>query len=404
MTLQHKLTTPKPFDDSDSEGNVISDSQSGGEGSDTEKDSPKSKHEPERHLKDPFRKSRQATFACMQKHDGNTKDSNPNAHTIEVLQKMADYYERMKDHWRTTAYRKAIGALRLQTRKITTKEEAAAIPSIGNRLADKIEEIVCTNKLRRLENTALETNDEALQTFLNVYGVGYRQAQVWLSCGHRTLDDLKTKAKLSKNQAIGVDHYHDFLACIPRDEVERHGHFVRSTIASVCPLLEVTIGGSYRRGAKDSGDVDFIVTAPETPLATLRTLFLEELIPRLFEDEYLKCTLADTSATGTKWHGAACLPGSSPAVWRRVDFLLVPHDEWGAALLYFTGNDIFNRSIRLLARKKGLRLNQHGLFKDVMRGPGGLKVNRGSLLEAKSEERIFELLGVPWRPPEHRIC
>jgi len=39
----------------------------------------------------------------------------------------------------------------------------------------------------------------------------------------------------------------------------------------------------------------------------------------------------------------------------------------GVALLYFTGNDIFNRSMRLLTSKKGMRLNQHTLFKDVMR-------------------------------------
>jgi DNA polymerase IV len=76
----------------------------------------------------------------------------------------------------------------------------------------------------------------------------------------------------------------------------------------------------------------------------------------------------------------------------------------GAALLYFTGNDIFNRSIRLLARKKGMRLNQHGLFKNVMRGKAMVKMNEGELVESKSEKKIFECLGVPWRPPEHRNC
>ena len=76
----------------------------------------------------------------------------------------------------------------------------------------------------------------------------------------------------------------------------------------------------------------------------------------------------------------------------------------GAALIYFTGNDIFNRSIGLLASRKGMRLNQRGLWRDVLRGKGRERVTQGSLVESRSERRIFEVLGVPWRRPEERIC
>ena len=92
-----------------------------------------------------FKKSWQESFTCMTKHDGVGKAENPNAATIEILQRMADYYERSQDHWRFTAYRKAIGALKKQQHKVTSAEEAFAIPFIGQRLADKIEEIVRTN-------------------------------------------------------------------------------------------------------------------------------------------------------------------------------------------------------------------------------------------------------------------
>ena len=58
-----------------------------------------------------------------------------------------------------------------------------------------------------------------------------------------------------------------------------------------------------------------------------------------------------------------------------------------------------------MARKKGMRLNQRGLYKDVLRGQGGKKVTEGMLVEeGMSEERIFEVLGVPWRRPEERNC
>ena len=376
------------------ESNVSADSEDGH--SDEE---PKKKK-----AKRTFEKSwQQSNFTCMHKHDGPDKLENPNARTIEVLQKMADYYGRTRDQWRTLAYRKAIAALRKQNRKVTTKEEAIQIPFIGKRLADKIEEIVWTNRLRRLENLALEPNDEVLQKFLNIYGVGYAQATKWISQGHRTLEDLSEKASLTTNQKIGISHFDDFQTRIPRKEVERHVKLVREAMHRLDEGIEVTVGGSFRRGAADCGDIDFIVTKPDCSMASLRTLILDSAIPRLFFGGYLKVGLATTSREdGSKWHGAACLPGTS--IWRRVDFLLVPSDEMGAALIYFTGNDIFNRSIRLLASKKGMRLNQRGLWRDVMRGRNREKVTQGSLVESKSEKKIFEILGVPWRPPEHRIC
>ena len=353
--------------------------------------------------KESINKSWQDNFSCMSKNDGTGKLANPNARTIEVLQQMADYYERVQDHWRLTAYRRAISALRKQDRKITTEEEAFAIPFIGQRLAAKIEEIFWTNKLRRLDNTSLDPNAETLQLFMGIYGVGLKQATKWIGQGHRSIPELLEKAHLTKNQKIGIAHYEDFKTRIPRTEMDLHDQFVRETCSKMDATVQFTIGGSYRRGAADSGDVDFIVTKPDVSIETLRTIILDRFIPKLFEKGYLKVGLATTDKVdGSKWHGAAALPGTK--VWRRIDFLLVPWDEIGAALIYFTGNDIFNRSIRLLASKKGMRLNQRGLWKDVIRGRNRERITQGSLVEGKDEKKIFELLGVPWRPPQHRIC
>jgi DNA polymerase IV len=96
------------------------------------------------------------------------------------------------------------------------------------------------------------------------------------------------------------------------------------------------------------------------------------------------------------------LPGNP--IWRRIDLLVVPESEFGAALIYFTGDDIFNRSIRELSKSKGMRLNQRGLYKDVMRSSTGVKLTDGVLVEGADEKEIFKILDVPWRPPEQRIC
>jgi DNA polymerase IV len=345
----------------------------------------------------------QKIFACMQKHDGNSTNDNPNAKTIEILQKMANYYDRTADTWRTMAYRKAIAALRKQKTKVCTKAEALAIPGIGQRLADKIEEIVSTDRLRRLENINLTPEDRALQLFLGVYGAGFTQASKWVAKGYRSLEDLQNKAELTTNQKIGVERYNDFQQRIRRAEVAQHGEIVRAAVHALDPDMEVMVAGSYRRGAADCGDIDILITKTNGTIEYIRTLMMDNVVPELTRRGFLKASLATTSrGDGSKWHGASALPDTD--LWRRIDLLFVPGDEIGAALIYFTGNDIFNRSVRLLARKKGMRLNQHGLYNDVLRGPNQVKLTDGTLLEGGDEKRIFEILGVPWRPPQHRIC
>ena len=357
-------------------------------------------------------------FACntATSKDAASRHDNPNARTIEILQQMATYYDRIDDHWRTLGYRKAIATLKRQDVKITTEEEAFRLPAIGSRIAQKIEEIVTTDRLQRLEHAEAEPMSKSLQLFLQIYGVGNRQAQQWLAQGFRTLADLKAKARLSENQRVWVDHHDDLVRRIPKREVEALGSVVKRTASKIDPQVEIIIGGSYRRGANDSGDIDFIITKAATSTTADLIPFLNELVSRLEDASFLVARLAASRSgrEGSKWHGCCILPptdginvdeakGYVP-VWRRVDFLLVPETEIGAALIYFTGNDIFNRSMRLLASKKGMRLNQRGLYKDTTRGAGREKPPEGDLLEGRDERRIFDLLGVRWRSPHERWC
>ena len=317
---------------------------------------------------------------------------------------MATHYDCINDHWRTTAYRKAISALRRHPTRICTKAEALSLNTIGERLADKIEEIVQTDNLRFLQNAAEEPKTKALKTFLGIYQVGLIQASAWVAQGFRTLEDLLTnKVELSSNQRVGLEHYKDFNQRIPRAEMDKHASFVKQMIGKVESAIEVMIGGSYRRGSKDSGDIDFITSPRHMNMGTLRTIFFHSIVPRLYAANYLNCALAATNARSdsSKWHGACALPFlTSESPWRRIDFLLVPYDELGAAMIYFTGNDIFNRSMRLLARKKGMRLNQKGLWNGVEGGAGrkgGEAGKGGSLVAARDERAIFDALGVQWR-------
>ncbi|CAL1698514.1 unnamed protein product [Somion occarium] len=70
-----------------------------------------------------------------------------------------------------------------------------------------------------------------------------------------------------------------------------------------------------------------------------------------------------------------------------------------------TGDDIFNRSMRIKANKMGYSLNQKGLFAGVVRDPHdrARKLNHGTNIASSSEREIFEILGVPWQEPHERI-
>lgn len=354
--------------------------------------------------------SGQEFFSCMKGGTGHSNPSNPNAKTISQLQEMADIYTQTKDQWRSISYRKVISQLKRQTSWISTYNQAIAIPGVGARLALKIVEIATTNSFRRLESAKEDPSNQTLQLFMNIYGVGLNQASKWLAAGYTSLEDLKTKVDLTKTQQIGIEHYDDLLTRIPRHEVTALGEIIKNAAKQLDPEVEIIIGGSYRRGMPTSGDIDCIVTKPGTETSTEIFPFLYSLVSKLTDSGFLVCELSIPRAdSGTKWHGCCVLPSpdseeDDPPIWRRIDFLLVPAAELGAALIYFTGNDIFNRSIRLLASRKGMRLNQRGLYKDVMRGPQRTKINEGELVEGRDERKIFQALGVPWRKPTERIC
>lgn len=353
-------------------------------------------------------------FACNR---GGTldgpKENGPNARAIEVLQKMADHYQQLQDeHFRASSYRKAIKAIQRHPKKLTTFDEAIVIPHVGGRIARKIEEIALTDRLRQLEFVENDPMNEVLKTFMGIYGVGMAQASRWYAQGYRTLEDLRQKAKLSTNQKVGIDHYDDLNTRIPRLEVEALGSFVKAAAEKMTEGLELIIGGSYRRGAQNSGDIDFIVTRKGTTSAEQLLSPLLQLTNYLEAEGFLVARLASSrSEKGSKWHGCCVLPKPRGVdekdykpVWRRIDFLTVPESEMGAALIYFTGNDIFNRSIRLLASKRQMRLNQRGLFKKCMRGPGRKKLTDGELVESRDERKIFDILRVRWREPHERWC
>ncbi|CAJ0838984.1 19776_t:CDS:10 [Entrophospora sp. SA101] len=336
------------------------------------------------------------SFICMQKNVAGEINSNPNKDIIQKLQILYEHYERMKDHWRMLSYRKAIAALKKYNKPITSYEEARNIFGIGERTAQKIMEIIETGRLQRIEN--LDEDDELIKKF-----IGNTLAMKWHAKGYRTFEDLLQNAKLTSAQRAGIIYYDDLQERIPRNEVTEISMCIERLAHTVDKNLECITVGSYRRGSSSCGDIDIMITKNDSK-GKNHLGILSKLLPILRRESIIVHDLAQhhgKESLSERYRGICKLPGGKN---RRLDLFTVPYNEIGAALLSYTGNDLFNRSMRLLARKKKMRLNHHGLYGNIIRGNGAIKYSEGTLIAQKTEIEIFDALGVPYRSPGERNC
>ena len=79
---------------------------------------------------------------------------------------------------------------------------------------------------------------------------------------------------------------------------------------------------------------------------------------------------------------------------------MYPKEQYGFALLYFTGSDYFNRSMRLFANKKGYSLSDKALT--PVGSASGSKISKGIGIPCQTEEQVFKALGLPFKTPAER--
>lgn len=234
-------------------------------------------------------------------------------------------------------------------------------------------------------------------------------AQAWVAQGLRSLADLSARPELlNRQQRIGLKHYDDFLDRMPRAEAGEIESVVAGAVRQLGDGFLVQACGSYRRGRPDCGDVDVLVTHPD---GRSHVGLLGRLVAHLERQGFLTDHLVSSEENGAhkKYLGVCRLPpapveGATSAPVRRarrLDIIVVPYSEHACALVYFTGSEHFCRSLRHLAKRLGMSLNEHALYEGVIRR-GAVKVNPGRPVDTPDEASVFQRLGVPWRPPNER--
>ena len=204
-----------------------------------------------------------------------------------------------------------------------------------------------------------------------VRGVGPKKAMDLWSRGVRPGNLRRHLQLLPDSTRIALKY--PILERIPRALVER---VAKTLLTSRCRVV-----GSYRRGLPTSGDVDVLFLAKST--ATAKQDF-EAFLAKLAKRH------------GDKWvvmaKGASKVAGifliDDVAV--EVDIWVTTPDNAAAMLLYSTGSKAHNVKMRFIAKHRGLKLNQYGVWRD------------DTLVPTKTERDIFDVLKIQWRKPEDR--
>jgi len=157
--------------------------------------------------------------------------------------------------FKARAYQKVIG--QLKDMPAFTKDDIPALSSAGEKIVQKIQEIVATGKLESAERAKQDNRLEIIETFQNIYGVGPVKARDLVEKGYHSIQALREDPSLlNDKQRIGLKYYEPLLERIPREEMEDHEHMLLINLPS---MLDGDIVGSFRRGAASSGDIDVLV-------------------------------------------------------------------------------------------------------------------------------------------------
>lgn len=317
-----------------------------------------------------------------------------NTELINTLEEMRRISEIRGEVYREKAYRKAISSIKRLTYKISKDHlpdlRDNKIPGVGEGILSKIVEFITKGRIAELEKLKKSKEVQAHKILGGILGIGPAAVEDLISKKIYTLAQLRKaiatgKVQLNHMQKLGLAYYRDLNERIPRAEVTALGEFVRRTLVGIKPGIRFEISGSYRRGAQTSGDIDIIITHENYDGE-----FLTKFRNAIAHDQNFIDTISSGEQRLTFLYRA---PESGKV--RQIDLLWIPMEQYWPAVFYFTGSGNWNEYTRGIAKKKGLRLNQMGLFR--VKSNGDLEP-----IPVRTEHDIFAALEIPYRSPEER--
>jgi DNA polymerase (family 10) len=307
-----------------------------------------------------------------------------NAEIAAMFDQTADLLEIKGDNpFRVRAYRKAartVEGLPQSVRgMLAGQADLSELPGIGKDLAGKIAAICDSGRFDLLEQLKKKLPGE-LGEMAALPGLGPKRIKLLYSRLHiRTLDDLRKAVKagrLHRTKGFGAAIEKKLETALAKPvSTKRYKLAVAEAEAEALVAYlrdggRVVVAGSYRRRRETVGDLDILVTSKHAAAAC----------DKLARYDNVAEVLA---------HG----PTRTTVVLRsgiQVDLRAVAEQNYGAALMYFTGSKAHNIALRNIAVGRKWKLNEYGLFSGRRRIAGA------------TEEEVYEKLGLAYIPPEMR--
>lgn len=336
----------------------------------------------------------------MSKRKAPSSSNNPNADFCDFLTELANYEKNVnRNIHKYNAYRKAASVLAGLTYRVKRGEDAQKLSGIGKAIGKKIDEFLDTGKLMKLEKIRGDDTSQAINLLTRVTGIGPAAAKKFVDEGIHTIEELKKHSdQLNHHQKIGLKYFEDFEKRIPREEMQIMEKFILQEIKSLDPDYLAMICGSYRRGAKACGDIDTLLTHPSfTSEDKKKPALLVKVVEKLKSTGFITDTLSlgDTKFMGV-CHVKHKTDDGEDRPFRRIDIRIIPHDQFYCGTLYFTGSDLFNKTMRAHALEHGFTLNEYCLR------PMGCTGIPGEPLPVSSEEDVFDYIDMKYKKPEER--
>lgn len=262
------------------------------------------------------------------------------------------------------------------------------LKGVGESIAEKIIEFLHTGKIKTFEQLKKKVPYPLLE-LMEIDGFGPATVRML----HEQLDintkeeliDALHKNKLNGVKGFGPAKIENMCRALKLDNskqritlaaAQKTAEKVRRAILQIKTVSDAVVAGSIRRKKETIGDIDIIcITTAANQKKTAKAISQLPLIQKIIAAGNTKLSFIITDHE------------------LQVDVRIVNEEEAGAALLYFTGSKEHNIQLRTLARNKGWKINEYGVFDETT----------GKCLAGKTEEEIYSLLGYRFIQPEDRL-
>ena len=348
--------------------------------------------------------------------------------TFNLLIKHEEVQKETNWQFKRKAYKQIIDILSVTNEKIDSVKKALEVLRAGgakleseeayftkngeykSKSIQKINEIIKTGSLTKATNIQEGPEGQKVKSITEltkIPEIGPAKAEKLYLMGITTIAELteafyKDTSLLNSKQAIGLKYHADLEKRIPRSEMDSWNQFFNVMLKFTIERMKIKqedvkmqLVGSYRRKAKDSGDIDVLLSSKDSEIGKV---LMKNFIKELLRTDNLDSSLVFSSGN-TKFMGL----GKIEEYYRHIDIFYYSEKEYPFALLFSTGSGQFNIEMRADAVKKGYSLSEKEL---VYKNQSKISYEEYKSDIGKDypieEKDIFDFLNIEYIEPENR--